>query len=216
MMLQSRLCAAFADVVNPVPYRGSLPWEYVASAALLRSLLPPSAVILKADAHDEHVNKPCWGGVAGVLGPEVVLLELDSIVAQVVAARGDFNVRTGSILEIPFPARTFHAVVDCSTLDHVGPDKVSTALSQYSAVLRSGGVLLLFVWESTRADDLMRSASDAMKPYGPNHQFYFEPGFIEGTLTRLGFDVLTRTCFEVAASGIEKNRQMTRFVCWRS
>lgn len=197
------------------PWRGELPWEYLATAALVRASFRPTATfnaaaprVLKADCHDEHAGKPCEGGLASVLGPAVVLLELDAVVVDAMRARAaPFDIRCGSILSIPFEAGTFGLVADFSTLDHVAPAVAPTALREYFRVLRSDGILLLFVWESHDPRDLEKAACDGAQPYGPNHQFYFEVGTVQKWALAAGFETVSRSWWLMSPY-----RQMARYI----
>lgn len=206
-----------------LPWRGSLPWEYVATSGVLLTALGDKfdrdsagwgPAILKLDAHDEHAKKPCAGGLVEVLGrANTVQLELDRLVVDAVHREG-FDVRYGSLLEMPFAAEAFNLVADYSTIDHVGPDKVSTAILEYRRVLKSGGVLLLFVWESTDPADLGKAARDAIQPYGVNHQFYFATGLVQEKLRFSDFEILSHSWFAWRAVDVTTpGRQMTRFIC---
>src|SRR5687768_52616 len=56
-------------------------------------------------------------------------------------ARGLDNVQLGSILEVPFPERTFDIVISCDVLNDAGTADEEKALSELLRVLKPGGRL---------------------------------------------------------------------------
>lgn len=191
------------------PWHDDLQWEYVATAALLATLVDPeSHAVIKTDAHNEFADKPCVGGVAQAIGGSVQLLEMDENVAAGARAKG-FEVYTGSILNMlaHFMVDELDMVVDCSTLDHVAPQVAPDAINQYQRVLCSGGCLLLFVWESQDPADIHKSLIDGAQSYGPNHQFYFGLSEVGTWATKEGLQMISRSWWQMSTG-----RQMTRYI----
>lgn len=189
------------------PWRDEFSWEYLATAAVVHASFGALPRVFKADCHDEHARKPCEGGLASVLG-DVILLELDAVVVDTMRKReAPFDIRLGSILDIPFEASRFDLVCDFSTLDHIDPLMAPRALREYHRVLRPGGCLLLFVWESSDQEDINRAFADGAQPYGPNHQFYFAVDEPERWAREAGFETVSSAWFP---SGGE--RLMARYI----
>lgn len=193
-----KLADYFPSGLAGVPWRDEFSWEYLATAVVVYASagLCRELRVLKADCHDEHARKPCEGGLASVLGPDVVLLELDGVVVDTMRQRGDvLDIQLGSILDIPFEAGFFDLVCDFSTLDHIDPLMAPRALREYHRVLKPNGCLLLFVWESGNEVDIDHAYADGAQPYGPNHQFYFAVDAPERWAVEAGFKTVSSAWF---------------------
>ncbi len=116
-----------------------------ANADLLGRWLPDAAgVVLKTDLFDEAVSAGLWP-VLVRHARRVIGMDLSGRV--VAAARGrypDMEAVIADVRRLPFPARSFDAVVSLSTLDHFRrSEDLRWALRELRRVLRPGGQLIL-------------------------------------------------------------------------
>jgi len=171
--------------------------EFKRSAEFLMSGLRLDRII-KMDAHNEVVGKP-------MVPHQVALVEIDENTVNRAAKLG-LNVISGSILNLPVRSGSMDLVVDCSTIDHVGPKFVNQALSEYHRVLAPRGRLLMLVWCTGSPELLKKSVAEGEKQHGPNHQFYFDDGAVMLGLLKAGFEPIVTTKFAIEPF-------MLRYVC---
>jgi len=117
-----------------------------------------TGLCLKTDAWQEHKGD-------GTAIPADVYLEILPNVVFTARLLG-FNVKKGTILDMPFDDETFDSLIDTSTIDHV--DDYSAALTEYSRVLKDGSPAMIVYWSSGTAPTI-RGSTDA----AGGTQYYF-------------------------------------------
>ena len=100
--------------------------------------------LLKTDLFDEAIGSglfPCLEGIAD----EIVAVDVSHAVAESAADRyPELELDVADVRDLPFPDRSFDAVVSCSTLDHFQTtDDLDVALREIARVLKPGGRLLV-------------------------------------------------------------------------
>ncbi|HUK11975.1 MAG TPA: class I SAM-dependent methyltransferase [Thermoanaerobaculaceae bacterium] len=144
--------------------------------AVLRSVKTPGPRVLKTDLWNE-----CLGGTRDVLGnldPQGGhrLFALDRSLAVCLRSRArvpGVRVVQADIAALPFRPRSFDAVLDLSTLDHVTEADSSRAIGEYRRVLRDRGVLLLLFWQRNLAVRLRVALKRLLKRREKPDQRYF-------------------------------------------
>jgi len=114
----------------------------------------PAKRILKADCSNEYHGHPlsedfCLpiGGIVPLMVAEVVCIEIDK--KKVEDTRKLFpkmDIVVGDIRNLPFEDKSFDAVMDFSTLDHVPHANGEKVIQEYHRVLKEKGDLILVVW----------------------------------------------------------------------
>jgi ubiquinone/menaquinone biosynthesis C-methylase UbiE len=74
-----------------------------------------------------------------------MLLEIDPTKVRK-ARRMGYNAVKGDIRRIPFGPLWFDMIFDFSTIDHIPPEDVESALKEYHRVLKNDGILYLVAW----------------------------------------------------------------------
>lgn len=149
--------------------------------------------VLKTDACNEsHENLPIPGGIALNLPreAEVVVVEWDAAVIQAAQTRHpELDVRHGDICRLEGLANdAFDVVLDLSTLDHIQPGKVRSALGSYRRVLKKNGILLVVFWASLNTRLVAEGDSGE---WSHGRQYYFNIDLVRDTLVSLGFELIS-------------------------
>jgi SAM-dependent methyltransferase len=113
-------------------------------------------VILKTDCNNEYFGHPdekgrsqcpLWG-IAPLLEADthVVDIDLERIEICREAYGSLVKFEAGDIRRLPYKEKTFDAVLDFSTIDHIPFEDWEKALREYRRVLKDGGDLVLVAW----------------------------------------------------------------------
>lgn len=124
-----------------------------------KSLAGKYKKILKTDLYNEVRGLPIKGGIVGNIEGDIYAIEIDIEIVNKAIRMGFRNVRWGDIRKLPYSDGEFHVVLDLSTIDHMA--EFELVLSEYSRVLKVGGVAGIVYWSSFKKD------------YHDERQFYF-------------------------------------------
>lgn len=118
--------------------------------------------VLKTDCYNEfHPNS-----IPIATDGSITLLEYDIDAIHKAKKKNPLlNIHCGDIRDIPFDDGLFDCVIDLSTLDHIAPDDVPKALSEYRRVLTDTGEVLLVVWTAEQ--------EEKYTTWAPTHQYNF-------------------------------------------
>lgn len=136
-----------------------------------------SKSVLKTDTWNEAKNYPNGGIVPYLmkLFPYTYFKVIDidnEFIAEAKARFPSLDVGYGDIRALPFESNTFDMILDMSTLDHILESDIPSVITEYSGVLRQGGILALVCWFTKKGmEHLVYTGRDWDKKKAYYHNF---------------------------------------------
>lgn len=136
--METREYRKMAGVEDRMWYYGALHRHIERSLSSIASKAHPSFSVLDAGCGTGGLLRklkkvhPAW---------KFTGLDLSPIACEMAAERAEVEIVQGSVLSLPFPAATFHAIVSCDVLCQVSEPGV--AMREFCRCLRPGGFVVL-------------------------------------------------------------------------
>jgi len=106
----------------------------------------------------------------------------------------DTSIANADLRSLPFKGKSFDAIFDLSTIDHVPPNQIPVVLGEYQRILKESGLLLMFFWYESMLLKLARRLSKPSKYELPPYRYYLSVEQMRLTLRRTGFSILNEYC----------------------